>query len=321
MGMTTIQVRVAGKRTEALDICSFELESIDGRALPPFSAGSHIDVKIDEKLTRQYSLCNDPDETHRYVIGVLKDPSSRGGSSAMHDRVHVGSILEISTPKNHFELAREAEYSVLLAGGIGITPVLCMAERLSASGSAFEMHYCTRSVERTAFRERITSSPFAPHVTFHVDFDDPGRRLDLERLFRSMRKDAHLYVCGPKRFMDLVLKAARDAGWPESQLHYEFFAGDTQKSANEGCFEVKLASSGRIISVAQDQTVVQALMASGVEVPVSCEQGICGTCLTRVLDGIPDHRDLYQTPAEQARNDQFTPCCSRSKTAILVLDL
>jgi vanillate O-demethylase ferredoxin subunit len=318
---SSLKVRVTKKQVEALDICSFELEHVDGKPLPRFSAGSHIDVQVAEGLTRQYSLCNDPQEAHRYLIGVLKDASSRGGSCGMHERISVGDVLEISTPKNHFALAHEARKSLLLAGGIGITPILCMAERLTTVNADFEMHYCTRSRERTAFAGRIERAPFGTKVQFHFDDGSESQLLDLATLLRVPQAGTHLYVCGPKGFMDAVLQTARGAGWPEHQLHYEFFAAAVPKSANDGSFEVKLASSGRVLTVSKDQTVVQALFAAGVDVPVSCEQGVCGTCVTRVIDGTPDHRDVYLTPDEQALNNQFTPCCSRALSSCLVLDL
>lgn len=317
----TIAVRVTKKTTEATDICSFELEDVSGKPLPPFSAGSHIDVQVADGLVRQYSLCNDPQESHRYLIGVLKDPSSRGGSQAIHERVNVGDELKISAPKNHFALAHEARRSLLLAGGIGVTPILCMAERLAAVDADFEMHYCTRSRDRMAFAQRIEQASFAPKAQFHFDDGDAEQKLDLTRLLSAPQAGTHLYVCGPKGFMDAVLATARSAGWPESQLHYEFFSAEAVKSDDDGSFEIKLASSGRIVVVGKDQTATDALAAAGVEIPVSCEQGVCGTCLTRVLDGTPDHRDVYLTPEEQAANDQFTPCCSRARSERLVLDL
>lgn len=317
----SLQVRVACKAVEALDICTFELVAADGRALPAFSAGSHIDVQVPGGLTRQYSLCNEPGESHRYLIGVLRDAASRGGSAAMHDRVREGDVLTISAPKNHFPLVHEARRSLLLAGGIGVTPILCMAERLAATGADFEMHYCTRSRERTAFHDRIRASAFAERVQFHFDDGDAAQKLDIAALLATPQPGTHLYVCGPKGFMDAVLSTARARGWPEAQLHYEFFAAEVAPAQGDAAFEVQLASSGRVIVVPKDQTVVKALAAAGVEVQVSCEQGVCGTCLTRVLEGTPDHRDLYLTPEEQAANDQFTPCCSRARSARLVLDL
>ena len=321
MTVPTLSVRVARKATEATDIQTFELVDADGGALPPFSAGAHIDVHLPNGLVRQYSLCNDPGERHRYLIGVLRDPASRGGSQAMHDSVHAGDLLHISAPKNHFPLAHEARRSLLLAGGIGVTPILCMAERLAMSGADFEMHYCTRSPARTAFLQRIRDSAFAARVQVHFDDGAAEQRFDLAAMLAAPEPGVHLYVCGPKGFMDAVLAAARAKGWPEAQLHYEFFAAVLQKSDGDSAFEVRLASSGRTLAVAADQTVAAALTAAGVEIPTSCEQGVCGTCLTRVLAGEPDHRDAYLTPEEQAANDQFLPCCSRAKSPLLVLDL
>ena len=316
----TLRVRVAKKTLEATDVCSFELLASEGQALPAFSAGSHIDVHVGAGLTRQYSLCNDPAESHRYLIAVLRDAKSRGGSKAMHE-LQVGDVLMISAPRNHFPLAHGAKRSLLLAGGIGVTPILCMAERLAVVGADFEMHYCTRSRDRAAFSDRIGVASFASQVHFHFDDGDETQRLHLAALLGTRKPGTHLYVCGPKGFMDAVLNAARSAGWPEDHLHYEFFAAQVVKSERHGPFEVKLASSGKVVVVPKDKTVVQALADAGIEVQTACEQGVCGTCLTRVLEGEPDHRDMYLTPAEQATNAQFLPCCSRSRTPRLVLDL
>lgn len=321
MNGSTLTVRVARRSLEAEGIVSFELTSVDGKPLPPFSAGSHIDVTVRSGLVRQYSLCNESDETHRYLIGVLRDPASRGGSRGMHEQVREGDLLKISAPKNHFALAAGAQRSILVAGGIGVTPILCMAERLFVSGGEFEMHYCARSVERMAFRKRILASGFSRNVQFHFDDGPPEQRLDIASLVAAPQTNVHLYVCGPKGFMDAVLSAARANSWPESHLHYEFFAGEAAKSDGGTDFEVRLASSGRVIAVPKGTTIIHALARVGVNVPVSCEQGVCGTCLTRVLEGIPEHKDAYLTPEEQALNDQLLPCCSRSLSPVLVLDL
>jgi vanillate O-demethylase ferredoxin subunit len=322
----TLQVRVAAKSAEALDIVTLELVAVDGKPLPAFSAGSHVDVMLSggpsgPGLTRQYSLCNDPKETHRYQIAVLRDPASRGGSQAVHDSVNEGDVLQISTPKNHFGLAHDAKKHLLLAGGIGVTPILCMAERLAQTGADFQMHYATRAPERTAFRARIAASNFANRVQFHYDNGEAAQKLDMQALLAKPQQGTHLYVCGPKGFMDAVLGSARAQGWPESQLHYEFFGAEVATSDKDEAFEIKLASSGRIIQIAKDKTVTKALAEAGVDIMMSCEQGVCGTCLTRVIGGVPDHKDSYLTPEERAANDQFLPCCSRSKTPLLVLDL
>lgn len=316
----TLQVRIARRETEAEGIAGFELASADGTPLPAFTAGSHIDVMLGDGLIRQYSLCGHPADRSRYRLGVLLDPASRGGSRAMHALAE-GATLTISTPRNHFELAADARSHLLLAGGIGVTPLLCMAEQLAADGADFTMHYCTRSPARTAFRGRLANAAWAGRVSLHHDDGDAAQAFDMKQVLARPEAGVHLYVCGPKGFMDAVLATAREQGWPEAQIHYEFFAGAPVQTDADTDFEVKLAKSGRVIPVRREQTVAQALAAAGVELPVSCEQGVCGTCLTRVIDGTPDHRDMYMTPAEQAKNDQFTPCCSRSLSPLLVIDL
>jgi vanillate O-demethylase ferredoxin subunit len=318
---SALAVRVTRKHVEAEDICTFELESADGTLLPAFSAGSHIDVQVPGGLTRHYSLCNDPAESHRYLIGVLRDAASRGGSAAMHEQVHEGSVLSISVPKNHFALAHQAPHHLLLAGGIGITPILCMAERLAATGASFALHYATRSRARTAFFDRIARARFAARVHFHFDDGTPAQKLDIAALLAAQHAGTHLYVCGPQGLMDAVLGAARAAGWGEARLHHEYFGAEVAPLAGDVAFEVQLASSGRVIAVPAARSVLAALADAGVVVPSSCEQGVCGTCLTRVIDGVPDHRDQYLLPDEQAANDQFLPCCSRAKSSRLVLDL
>lgn len=319
--MDTLQVRVARKQLVAEDICSFELEPDGEHPLPAFAAGSHIDVLTPSGQTRQYSLCNTPTESHRYLVAVLKEKDGRGGSRSMHESVQVGDHLTISTPKNHFALVKDARQSLLLAGGIGITPILCMAHRLGQLGVDFELHYSTRSRARTAFYNELFTSAFADKVHLHTADDAASGRIDLKQVLASPEDGKHLYVCGPKGYMDAVLAEARAAGWLEGQLHYEFFAGVSGPEAGDGSFEVQLAQNGRVVLVPADKTIVDALRDAGVEVPTSCEQGVCGTCLTRVLQGQPDHRDMFLTTDEQAANDQFLPCCSRSKSARLVLDL
>lgn len=318
MNEGTLKVRVARKTVEAEGIAGFELVSAEGTPLPSFSAGSHIDVHVPDGPVRQYSLCNDPAETHRYQIAVLRDLASRGGSKGLHESVREGDILCISAPKNHFALEHEASSSLLLAGGIGITPILCMAERLHVMQAAFEMHYCAKDPERAAFGKRIRDSAFGGKVHFH--FSEDGSRLDLESLIGEPARGQHIYVCGPKRFMDAVLHVASARGWPEAQLHYEYFAGVAATEPGDS-FEVQLASSGRVVVVPAGVSALEALEAAGIAIPYSCSEGICGTCATRVLEGTPDHKDLYFSPHEQAKNDCFTPCCSRAKSRRLVLDL
>lgn len=315
-----VEVVVATKRREAEDIFTFELVAKGGGALPAFSAGSHVDVQVPGGLVRQYSLCNDPTENHRYLIGVLRTPDSRGGSRAMHEIVTEGDTIEISSPRNHFALAHDGKHSILIAGGIGITPILCMAERLNIIGASFVLHYSTRSRSRTAFLKHIEESSFADKAQFHFDDGDAAQKLNLESVLETPAEHTHVYVCGPKGLVDAAMLVARSKGWPEQLLHYELFASDPTKQDTDTAFSVTLASSGRVVRVAKDQTVVAALAAVGVNVPTSCEQGVCGTCLTRVISGEPEHRDMYLTSDEHAANNLFLPCCSRAKSD-LVLDL
>ncbi|HEU0306276.1 MAG TPA: PDR/VanB family oxidoreductase [Lysobacter sp.] len=315
-----IQVFVRAKYSEAEDICVFELAPCDGAVLPPFDAGAHIDVHIREGLVRQYSLCNAPQQDDVYVIGVLREAASRGGSVAMHE-LRVGQTLHISAPRNHFPMAQEAPSSLLFAGGIGITPLLSKAERLAEADADFHLHYCTRSRGRTAFFDRIVTSDFADRASFHFDTGQEEQKLDLDAALAAATPGTHLYVCGPAGFMDWVLAEARARGWPESRLHKEYFAAAPVQSGDDRPFDVTIASTGATFRVAPGQTVVEVLQEHGIEIPISCEQGVCGTCLTRVLEGVPDHRDVFLTDAEKEKNDQFTPCCSRAKSSCLVLDL
>ncbi|AJC20657.1 PDR/VanB family oxidoreductase [Pandoraea pulmonicola] len=314
-----MKVRLANRRDIATDICEFEFVSADGGPLPAFTAGAHIDVQLGGGLVRQYSLCNAPGETHRYCVGVLRDPASRGGSVAMH-ALAAGAEVEISEPRNHFPLSAQATHSILLAGGIGITPILCMAQALAASEASFEVHYCTREPARTAFRDRFAQDDLAARTRLY--FDSEGERADLDAILAQPSSGKHLYVCGPTGFIEAVLARAEAAQWPEGNVHREYFAAPAQTDTDDDRpFQVKLHSSGRVVDVKAGETIVAALAAQGVELQTSCEQGVCGTCLTRVIDGTPDHRDVYLTDEERAANDQILPCCSRSKSPMLVLDL
>ena len=318
--MTQIAVKVLRKKQEALGITSFELGKPDGSALPGFSAGSHVDVQVPGGLTRQYSLCNDAAEQHRYRIAVLRDAASRGGSVAMHDALKEGDTLLISEPRNHFPLVH-AKRTLLFAGGIGVTPLLAMAQRLSSIQADFTLHYCTRSAERTAFRDEIGASAFADQVQYHFDDGPPSQKLALDKVLAKPEPGTHVYVCGPTGFIDWVVKSAEGWGWGKDQVHVEYFGATPQDTTGDQPFTVKIASSGATYEVPANQTVVQALQPHGIEILTSCEQGVCGTCITRVLEGECDHRDLYFTDEEKAKHDQFTPCCSRAKTPLLVLDL
>lgn len=318
--MENFTVRIARRTIEADAIVSLELRSLDDAPLPAFSAGAHVDLQAPNGMLRQYSLCNSPAERERYVIAVLRDPRSRGGSLAIHDGLVQGAQVQISAPRNHFAL-QPATRSVLLAGGIGITPLLCMAEELAAAGADFTLHYCSRSPERTAFRERIAAAPYAGRVTFHYDSGTPEQRLDLDRLLSQAATGTRLYVCGPAGFIGMAVAAAQRLGWPDNQVHVEHFAGALVDTSHDAGFDIRIASTGAVFRVPADKSVARVLAENGIAIPMSCEEGVCGTCITRVVEGIPDHRDQYFTQEEQAANDHFMPCCSRAKSGSLVLDL
>ena len=316
-----LQVNVTRKADEADGICSFELCPVDGSTLPAFEAGAHIEIHIADGLTRQYSLCNDPRERHRYLISVLKDPSSRGGSRAMHEQVQSGQTLFISAPRNLFPLDRSAQRHLLFGGGIGITPMLAMAWELSHQGADFELHYCFRSSQRAAFVEMLAQTRFADRITLHDDSGPQTQKLDAPALLAAPHADTHLYVCGPTGFMNYILDAAQNAGWSQDRVHKEFFAADPVDQSANVPFEVELASNGQVFRIPAERSVFEVLDEAGIAIESSCEQGVCGTCVTRVLKGIPEHRDKFLTEAEHAANDRFTPCCSRARSSRLVLDL
>jgi vanillate O-demethylase ferredoxin subunit len=255
------------------------------------------------------------------VIAVLLEADSRGGSAAIHALVP-GDTIEIGPPRNLFPLVQEAEHSILFAGGIGITPILSMAHHLSATGASFEMHYSARSPARMAFRDDLRNSRFSDRVHLYHDTDPPHARLDLGTLLREPAAGKHLYVCGPAGFIAAVLAAASEQGWQPANVHREYF-GAAPHIANDSnhAFTVELARSGASVEVGAAESIVKALARIGVEVPVSCEQGVCGTCLTRVLDGTPDHRDSYLLDSEKEANNQILCCCSRAKSNLLVLDI
>jgi vanillate O-demethylase ferredoxin subunit len=316
-----IEVVVTRRHDEAEGIRSFELAAADCSALAAFEPGAHVEVHLPRGLVRAYSLCPEPAQAGRYLIAVLREPASRGGSAAMH-ALQAGDRLQIGTPRNLFALVPAAGQSLLFAGGIGITPLLAMAEHLQRRGEPWRLHYCARSASRMAFAERIRGGALAEHSQLHFDDGGPEQKLDLDRDLGPQRPGVHVYVCGPAGFMDFVLSGASARGWPDEQLHREYFSAPVPAdAAGDTPFEVQIGRSGITCTVPAGRSVVDVLAERGIEIPVSCEQGVCGTCVTRVLDGVPDHRDAFLTDAEHAANHCFTPCCSRARSARLMLDL
>ena len=322
MNAQTLQVVVRRREQQGGNIVVLDLASADGSDLPPFEAGAHVDVHLSPDLIRQYSLCGDPARTSHYRLGVLRDPASRGGSDAVHERLHEGARIAIGLPRNHFPLNAGATHSVLVGGGIGITPMLAMAYSLLAAGQPFELHYCARSRAAGAFLQELAQAPLAPHVRLHFNDEGEAARLQLDAVLRGGAHalgGTHVYVCGPVGFMDHVTGSAQRAGLPAAQVHREYFGAEVD-TAGAG-FEVVAAASGKSVHVAEGQTILAALASIGIKVEVSCEEGVCGTCVCTVLEGDCDHRDVYLTDDERADNDQIMVCCSRAKSSRLVLDV
>jgi len=317
----TLQVRLRSVSWEAEDILGFEFVPPEpGTLLPPFEAGAHIDLHLDNGLQRSYSLVNAPGERQRYCIAVNKDRASRGGSRRVHEALRPGALLTISAPRNNFALDESAPHSVLIAGGIGITPILAMIRRLAALGRPWELHYAAHTRGRAAFVEtlRTLADDSGGRVEFAFE-TAPGRRaLDVAAIVAAAPADAHLYCCGPLGLLDAFETAC--AGLPRERVHVEYFAAK-DAPATAGGFSVRLQRSGRTVAVQAGQSILDAVIAIGIEPPCSCREGVCGTCETRVIEGVPDHRDLVLSAAEHAANDRMMICCSGAKTATLVLDL
>lgn len=315
-----IDVTVINKTQLTPQIVSLQLAAKDAQPLPEYEPGAHIDVYLPNQLIRQYSLCTPVGEGY-YEIAVLNDPDSRGGSKAMHELVKIGDTLTISEPKNHFPLVAQANQTLLLAAGIGITPILAMAERLAAAQQDFELHFCVRSKEQTPYFERISQSAWADKAHFHFTQGDSNNRLNALPLLEKAQPDSHLYVCGPVSFMDDILAKAQQAGWPNERLHREYFSAAPIDHSADQSFEVVINSSGQVLNVPADCSILNVLEDNGIFIPVACEEGVCGTCVTGLLEGQADHKDVYLTDEEKQQMKKITPCCSRALSPRLVLDL
>ncbi|WP_295547753.1 cytochrome P450/oxidoreductase [uncultured Pseudacidovorax sp.] len=300
-------------------IVRLRLVAADGGALPRWSPGAHIDVECgDTGLSRQYSLCGDPADARAFEIAVLLEPQSRGGSAWMHAHARTGARLRIRGPRNHFRLDEGAKRLVLIAGGIGITPISAMARRAQALGIPYELHYCARRRATMAMVDALQSL-HGERLQLHVG--DEGRRLDLRELLRVPQAGTQIYACGPTRLLDAL--AEHSAHWPEDSLRVEHFASTlgTLDPSQEHGFEVELKDSGMTLQVRPDQTLLQALRAANIDVQSDCEEGLCGSCEVAVIEGEIDHRDRVLTRAEREANRKMMSCCSRACGQKIVLQL
>jgi vanillate O-demethylase ferredoxin subunit len=314
------RLRVHSVTWEAEGVHSYDLRDPEGAELPAFTAGAHIDLVLPSGIVRSYSLVNPQEERHHYVIAVQRDRASRGGSTWVHDNLHVGAIIPIVGPRNNFPLAEDAAHSLFIAGGIGITPLWCMIQRLTALGRPFELYDCVRTRKEAAFREPIAALASNPgaKLTFNFDGEPGGKMLDIAAVVGQAGPQAHIYCCGPLPMLAAFEEATKDR--PREQVHVEYFT-PKEAPAAEGGFTVVLAKSGRSFTIAPGKTILETLLDAGLDVPSSCLEGVCGTCETKVLEGVPDHRDVVLTESERKANKTMMICCSGSKTERLVLDL
>jgi ferredoxin-NADP reductase len=313
----SFKARLIAIRYAARDVNTYEFAPPDGAPLKDVEPGAHVDVALPNGITRQYSLISPGSAPDHYTVAVKRDANSRGGSRFMHDELRVGQIVTITGPRNNFRLRENTAHTVLIAGGIGITPIWCMVQRLRALPAppgSWTLHYSCRTRAEAAFL-----APLAQCPQVHLNFDDEsGRVLDLAAVVAHAPPAAHLYCCGPIPMLSAFEQAT--ANWPSEQKHVEYFTAK-EAPALAGGFVVELRRSGREFVIPAGQSILEVLREAGMDLSYSCEQGICGACETRVISGVPEHRDSVLTPAEQAANTTVMICCAGSKSERLVLDL
>ncbi|GJH27206.1 PDR/VanB family oxidoreductase [Caballeronia novacaledonica] len=319
----TLKLLVRQVRFEGRGINSYELVDPEGAQLPSFTAGAHIDIHLADGVVRQYSISNAPRERHRYVIAVLRDERGRGGSKALHDQLRVQDIVRVSRPRNNFHLVDGARRVLLIAGGIGVTPLKAMAHELDDAGIDYEMHYCAKDARSAAFAEEFEPMRASGRLHFHFDGGDPSAGLDIRDLLNTPREGEHVYYCGPGGFMKACADAAQH--WPTGTVHFEHFKAPErapgEQAANDASdsFIVCIASTGQEIEVTKDESIAEALAGAGVAMETSCCAGLCGTCKVRYLQGEVEHNDCIMSDEEKA--EFLTACVSRATSKLLVLDL
>lgn len=319
--MTLINIKVSKVTQEADGIRSFTLTKSGLFKLPEYTPGSHIDVHCGEGIIRQYSLCGDPLDRKQYMIAVKQGEPSRGGSDLMHQAVKEGDWLEIGSPRNNFPLDETAEKAILLAAGIGITPIIAMADRLHALGRPFELHYFSRSPAHTAFRTRLASGAYPDKVTFHEGLDIPATGTALQDILAQPINGGQVYMCGPGPFMDTA-EAEALKNWPADAINLERFAANPALAgAPTHEFKVNLVRTGVTLTVSKDQTILDVLEDNDIDAAFSCEQGVCGTCVTDIVEGDPDHRDSFLSGKQREAKKQICICVSRAKGDTLSIDL
>ncbi len=318
------EVRVQARSVEAPAIVSFRLCSlVPDRPLPSFEAGAHIDVQLPDGSIRQYSLANDPAETGVFEIAVKLEEQSRGGSAWLHSDVSVGDVIKVGPPRNLFPLVRDSEPVTLIAGGIGITPIMAMVRTLLRENKRFELHYFARAPEIAAYLQTLLRETNGlPVVKPHFGLDADATRAALQQIIKEDMR-GHLYFCGPAPFMSTISEVAKERNLESEKVHFEYFSAPKNEAEadNQNAFEVEIASTGQVLTVPPDKSITDVLFENSVAIDTSCEEGTCGSCRTRIISGTPIHRDVVLSKAEKERNDCLLPCVSRSASKRLVLDL
>lgn len=312
-----ILLQVAEVRQLTRRVVAYRLISPDGESLPAWSAGAHLNFRLPSGRARCYSLCGDPAQRSDYWVAIQREDAGQGGSLEVAKTFARGVLIRTDLPRNGFPLAQNARRHILLAGGIGITPIIAMIHQLQWAGADYFVHVCARSMEETAFREIVLEEVAAGRAALHHDANDPSRRPNIKQLVGDASDGTHAYACGPHGFLAAFREAT--AGWPDSSVHVESFAPDARIAESDRAFEIEIASSGEILKVPAGKTIHSVLTAHGHAVDTSCRQGICGSCMVRYLEGEPDHRDGALT--EEERREFLTVCCSRAQSTRLVLDL
>jgi tetrachlorobenzoquinone reductase len=314
----TFTVQVSDVRAEALDVMSLELRAVGGGQLPPFEPGAHLDVHLPNGLVRQYSLTNDCRERDRYMIGVARVADSRGGSSFVHSSIRAGAQVTVGGPINNFALDPRAERFLFIAGGIGVTPIMSMIRWCVANAKPWRLIYAARSRQRAAFYDQLYALAES-NAQFHFD-DERGQVLDVAEALAGWNEGEWIYCCGPAPLMDSV--KALTEHLPPGTVRFEWFSTpDDREPQESNAFKVRLERTGVEFDVPEHKSILEVLEENGIEHPFSCREGLCGTCVTDVSSGEPDHRDYVLTDEERASGKLMTICCSRSKSRLLVLDL
>jgi ferredoxin-NADP reductase len=315
-----IDARLTKIEDVARDTKLYTFQRVEGGPLPAYRPGAHIDLHLPNGLVRQFSLVVPSSNPDSYVVGVKRDAASRGGSRYIIDEMKVGAEIKISAPRNNFPLVENAEHVVLIAGGIGITPIWCMAQELAALKRPWKLYYSCRSREDMAFLETLkTLDPQSVHL--HFDDEAEGKFLDLAAAIAAAPQGAHFYCCGPNPMLKAFEAAA--ASRPRGNVHIEYFTPkeEAETGSKLGGFWVELARSGEQYFIPEGKKVLEVLFDAGVDVDYSCELGICGACETRVISGTPIHHDSVLSEEEQATNEKVMICCCGCATERLILDM